>query len=239
MSKEKKKKQDQEPVDTTEDSNINSDSETEDKEEALVGEIVEDEPNEQEADGSEKADGASENDDTENSDDHSKDGDDDEDGYVPPPSLEKLYTDALAKAEANHNEYLRCVADMQNLRKRTIREVKQARSFAIEGFARDLLPVADNMVRALDAMTDSEDPAIESMRSGLEMVQQELYRAFDKHGIVKIKTENVQFDPNLHQAVVQLDTTDVEPGYVAQEMQTGYTLNDRLLRPAMVGVAKS
>jgi molecular chaperone GrpE len=227
MSKKKQDEQDQESVDTT-DEMQNSDSETDEQEDVLVGEIVEEEPEVEESEQDDET-AQGENDASEESQEED----------VPPPSLEKLYAEAVVKAEANHNEYLRSVADMQNLRKRTARDVKQARSFAIEGFARDLLPVADNMVRALAAMTDSDDKSIEPMRAGLEMVQKELDRAFDKHGLVKIKTENVQFDPNLHQAVVQLDTTDVEPGFVAQEMQTGYTLNDRLLRPAMVGVAKS
>ncbi len=78
---------------------------------------------------------------------------------------------AKEQAEANRNDYLRSVADMQNLRKRTDREMKQARSFAIEGFARDLLPVADNMSRALEVVADSDDPTINSLREGVEMVQ--------------------------------------------------------------------
>jgi molecular chaperone GrpE len=154
------------------------------------------------------------------------------------PSLEEQLKMALEKAEDNRNDYLRTVADMQNLRKRTARDVKKARSFAIEGFARDLLPVADNMIRALSALEGSDDPGVQSLKEGVEMVQKELDRAFDKHGLVKIEALNAPFDPNIHQAVVQIDSPESEPGQVVQEMQIGYTLNDRLLRPAMVGVSK-
>ncbi|MBF0454866.1 MAG: nucleotide exchange factor GrpE [Magnetococcales bacterium] len=155
------------------------------------------------------------------------------------PSLQALYEACMEKAEANRNDYLRSVADMQNLRKRTARDIKQARSFAIEGFARDLLPVSDNMIRALAALADNEDPAVKSLYEGVEMVQKELDRAFDKHGLERIEALNAPFDPNLHQAVVQMDAPDAKPGQVVQEMQVGYTLNGRLLRPAMVGVAKA
>ncbi|MBF0447762.1 MAG: nucleotide exchange factor GrpE [Magnetococcales bacterium] len=154
------------------------------------------------------------------------------------PSLEEQYEKMKEKAEANRNDYLRSVADMQNLRKRTARDIQQARSFAIEGFARDLLSVSDNMSRAVDALADQEDAAIRSLMEGVEMVQKELNRAFEKHGLAKIVALNEPFDPNFHQAVVQIDAPDAESGQVVQEMQTGYTLNGRLLRPAMVGVAK-
>jgi molecular chaperone GrpE len=200
-------------------------------EEILVGEILEDASEDQKD--SEDAD------ESEESLEIPKSGSEEqEEEASAQPSLEALYEEAVAKAESNRNDYLRSVADMQNLRKRTSRDVQQARSFAIEGFARDLLPVADNMIRALSALGESDDPAIKSLREGVEMVQKEMDRAFDKHGLVKIEALNTPFDPNLHQAVVQMDSPDSEPGHVVQEMQVGYTLNDRLLRPAMVGVSK-
>lgn len=154
------------------------------------------------------------------------------------PSIEEQYQSALQQAESNRNDYLRSVADMQNLRKRTARDIQQARQFAIEGFARDLLPVADNMMRALSVLSESDDPAVKPLCEGVEMVQKELDRAFNKHGVVKIESLNVPFDPNMHQAVVQLEVPGAEPGHVVEEMQVGYWLNDRLLRPAMVAVAK-
>jgi molecular chaperone GrpE len=224
-------------------------------EEILVGEILDAEP--EAVDEGEVSENPSENEDIPEISLTGEDGSDapliNLDGFTKPqpkdevsskpssaePSLEELYNAALEKAEANRNDYLRSVADMQNLRKRTARDVKQARSFAIEGFARDLLPVADNMIRALAALADSDDPAVKSLFDGVEMVQKELDRAFDKHGLTKIEALNAKFDPNLHQAVVQIEDPDAEPGQVVQEMQVGYTLNDRLLRPAMVGVAKS
>lgn len=154
------------------------------------------------------------------------------------PSLSAQLEEAMATAEKNRNAYLRALADMQNLRKRSERENEQSRRFAIEGFARDLLPVADNLERALSAIPEDSGPELKALEDGVKMIQNELTRALEKHGVTRIEALNLPFDPNLHQAVVQMDAPALEPGMVAQVMQSGYLLNNRLLRPSMVGVAK-
>ncbi|MBF0110200.1 MAG: nucleotide exchange factor GrpE [Magnetococcales bacterium] len=151
--------------------------------------------------------------------------------------VEELET-ALA---ASRDETLRSLADMQNLRRRTAREVQQARDFAVEGFARDLLPVADNMERALSAMPEREDPALKAMAEGIRLVQAELDRVFKHHGVTRIEAVGKPFDPNLHQAVQQVAVSAADstpPGAVVSELQSGYLLNGRLLRASMVVVAK-
>lgn len=158
-------------------------------------------------------------------------------------ALEEQLDAAEKKAEEHRVNYLRMLAEMDNLRKRTQREVDQARRFAIEGFARDLLPVADNLERALGAVVSSQgegegDPAVKALVDGVRLIQNELTRSFGKHGVVRIEALNAPFDPNLHQAMMQIDNGNAAPGTVVQELQPGYLLNDRLLRPAMVGVSK-
>ncbi|MEO5377051.1 MAG: nucleotide exchange factor GrpE [Magnetococcus sp. DMHC-6] len=145
---------------------------------------------------------------------------------------------ALTRAEKEHQAYVLLMAEMENLRKRTSREVQQSRLFAVEAFSRDLLTVADNMERALAAISKSDDEAFINLGLGVEMVQSELLRIFAKHGLTRILALNTQFDPNFHQAVLHIEEIEGEGGLVVQEMQAGYLLNGRLLRPAMVGVSK-
>lgn len=153
--------------------------------------------------------------------------------------------EAQEKSKKLHNDYMMVRADMDNLRKRTQRDIKRAREFAIEGFAKDLLNVADNMDRALDAMrqSNSDDaeepsPALKAMVEGVEMIQSVLGSTLDKHGVERLESLDQPFDPNHHQAMMQVVNEDVDPDTVVQEMQPGYLLNGRLLRPAMVGVSK-
>ncbi|MBF0415819.1 MAG: nucleotide exchange factor GrpE [Magnetococcales bacterium] len=143
---------------------------------------------------------------------------------------------ALAKSR---DETLRAMAEMQNIRKRGAREMQQARDFAVEGFARDLLSVSDNMERALGAMPQSQDTAIKALVDGVGMVQAELRRIFGNHGISRIECIGQPFDPNLHQAVQEVEAPEVPPGSVVAELQPGYLLRGRLLRAAMVTVAKA
>ncbi|MBF0140918.1 MAG: nucleotide exchange factor GrpE [Magnetococcales bacterium] len=142
---------------------------------------------------------------------------------------------ALAKSR---DETLRAMAEMQNIRKRGAREMQQARDFAVEGFARDLLNVSDNMERALGAMPQSQDTAIKALVDGVGMVQAELRRIFGNHGISRIECIGQPFDPNLHQAVQEVEAPEATPGSVVAELQPGYLLRGRLLRAAMVTVAK-
>ncbi len=138
---------------------------------------------------------------------------------------------------------LRTAADMDNLRKRAEREKAEATLYAATNFARDLLSVADNMQRAVSAMTqearDKADPVIANLIAGVEMTEKELLNVFQRYGIRKVDTVGHKFDPNLHQALFEVPTKDQPPGTVVQEMQSGFAIGERCLRPAMVGVAKA
>ncbi|MBF0284714.1 MAG: nucleotide exchange factor GrpE [Magnetococcales bacterium] len=154
-------------------------------------------------------------------------------------------TAAEHRAEEHRQSMLRALADLENVRRRTARESEQNRKYALEGFAKDLLPVADNLERALQAIRQQpEEPseparkALSALVDGVEMIRAELNKAFQKHGVVRIEALNAPFDPHLHQAVMEVPSPDALPGSVVMELQAGYLLNDRLLRPAMVGVAK-
>ena len=153
--------------------------------------------------------------------------------------------DKLAEVEAEIAElkdrFLRAVAETENVRRRAERDGEDARKYAISGFARDLLAVADNMHRTLAAVPEDarqEEGPLSTLLEGVELTQRELMAAFERHGIRAIEPMGEKFDHNWHQAVVQLDDAEVEPGTVVQVMQVGYAIADRLLRPAMVAVAK-
>ncbi len=154
------------------------------------------------------------------------------------PSLEEQLQAANALVEEHRNASLRAVAEMQNVRKRFERESQQARQFAVEGFARDLLMVADNLERALAAVPTECSNELKMFGEGVAMTQNELTRAFNKHGVTRLESLGAAFDPHLHQAVLQVEEASAQPGTVVKELQPGYLLNGRLLRPAMVGVAK-
>ncbi|MBF0439622.1 MAG: nucleotide exchange factor GrpE [Magnetococcales bacterium] len=158
-----------------------------------------------------------------------------EEGYISPM---ELLIQAQAKSEEYRNDYLRALADMKNLRQRTEREVQQARQFAVEAFAKDLLQVADNLERALSAIPESSDPVSVAVTDGVRMVATGLENIFKKHGVTRIQALNAPFNPNLHQAVMQVEDDSVAPDHVVRELQTGYLLNNRLLRPSMVGISK-
>lgn len=139
------------------------------------------------------------------------------------------------------DKLLRAHAEMENIQRRATREVQDMAKFAIRGFASDLLSASDNLRRALDAVdVDSEDAQalLKSLVEGVEMTEKDLLQAFEKHGIEKISPKGEKFDHNFHQAMFEVPTNDMEAGTVVEVMQPGYKLHDRLLRPAMVGVAK-
>ena len=146
--------------------------------------------------------------------------------------------DALAAAQ---QEVLYAQAETQNVRRRMEKEAQDARAYAATGFARDVLSVSDNLSRALEAipaeMRDSE--AMKPLVIGLEATGRELDSVFAKNGITRIAAMGMPLDPNQHQAMVEIPTTDAEPGTIVAEMQAGYMIKDRLLRPALVGVAKA
>ncbi len=131
-------------------------------------------------------------------------------------------------------------AETQNVRRRLEKDVQDARTYAATGFARDILSVADNLARALEHVPEAlrEDEKASRFIAGIEATQREIEKVFSQHGVTRIAAMGMPLDPNQHQAMMEVPTDDAEPGTVVQEMQAGYMIRDRLLRPAMVGVAK-
>ena len=138
------------------------------------------------------------------------------------------------------DEKLRLLAEMENLRKRNDKERIESVKYGCINLARDILSPDDNLTRALDAIPEQEknSETVNNLIEGLKMVQKEFSSILEKHGVKKIKALNMKFDHNLHQAMVEIEDNEVEQGLVTQEMQSGYTMHDRLLRPSMVGVSK-
>lgn len=145
-----------------------------------------------------------------------------------------------ADLDAAKQEVLYARADTQNVRRRMEKEVQDARAYAATGFARDVLSVSDNLSRAIDSIPKDlhDDPRMKVFVAGIEATQRELEKVFGQHGITRIAATGMPLDPNQHQAMLEIPTSDHAPGTVVQEMQAGYMIKDRLLRPAMVGVAK-
>ena len=147
------------------------------------------------------------------------------------------------EAAALKDRLLRTAADMDNLRKRAEREKAEATLYAATNFARDLLSVADNMQRALASISaearEQADEVTKNLLAGVEMTERELLNVFQRYNIRKVETVGARFDPNFHQALFEMPTKDHPPGTVTQEMQSGFAIGDRCLRPAMVGVAKA
>src|SRR5665647_2612569 len=152
-------------------------------------------------------------------------------------------TAALEAAAEFKDKHLRLLAEMENLRRRTAKEVDDARQYGIAGFARDVLAVADNMHRALATLDEevrgAADAKLMSLIEGVELTERELLKALEKNGVKKFTPQGEKFDPNVHQAMYEVPTSELPPGYVAQVIQPGYMLGERVLRPAMVGVVKA
>jgi molecular chaperone GrpE len=144
---------------------------------------------------------------------------------------------------ASKDRLLRLAAEMENLRKRTEREKAEATLYAASNFARDLLSVADSLSRALAAVPPEErdviDDVMKKFLDGIELTERELMSVFQRHNIRKLETVGQKFDPNMHQAMFEVPTAERAPGTVMQEVQSGYAVGDRCLRPALVGVAKA
>ncbi len=141
----------------------------------------------------------------------------------------------------SNDQLLRTIAEMDNLRKRSLREREDASKFAIAGFAKDLLEVADNVRRALDAIPAElkSDDRIKPLVEGIEATERGLLKSFEKNGIKKLEPYDEPFNPNLHEVMFEAPGAGKAPGTIIQLIEVGYTLNDRLLRPARVGVAKA
>ena len=156
--------------------------------------------------------------------------------------LTKQIAEQKAEIEELKDRALRAMAEVENVRRRGQREIEDAGRFAITGFARNLLTVADNLRRAIAAVPPAqreETPLIKALCDGVEATERELLRAMDNAGVKPIKAEGVQFDPNLHEVMFEMPGGGQPAGTVMQVIETGYMIHDRLLRPARVGVAKA
>ena len=142
-------------------------------------------------------------------------------------------------AEAKQN-VLYAQAETQNVRRRAEKDAADARNYAATGFARDVLSVNDNLQRALDAIPKEirDEEKWKGLITGIEATGRELENVFGKHGITRVAAKGLPLDPNVHQAMMEIPSDEAEPGTVVQEIQAGYMIKDRLLRPALVGVAK-
>lgn len=147
-----------------------------------------------------------------------------------------------AENQDMRDKLLRTIAEMENLRKRTEREIADTRSYAIAGFARDMLTATDSLSRALMVLPaearDSSDATTRSLIEGIEMTEREMQRLLAKHGVKPIEAEGQKFDPHKHQAMFEVPDPSRPEGTVVQVVQAGFAIGDRVLRPAMVGVAK-
>ncbi len=157
--------------------------------------------------------------------------------------------DAFAVVEALNAEnsqlkdrVLRTLAEMENLRRRTEREVADAKTYGVTSFARDMLTVVDNLTRALEHLPAearaAADPQIQSVVEGVELTARDLEAALARHGVRKLDPKGQKFDPNFHQAIFEAPDETLPAGTVSQVVQSGWTIGDRVLRPAMVGVSK-
>jgi molecular chaperone GrpE len=168
------------------------------------------------------------------------------DTAMPPTEEAKIaaLVETLARENAeNKDRLLRTLAEMENLRKRTEREIADTRQYGIASFARDVLAVADNMERALQALDaeldDTANPGVKALVEGVELTERELMKVLEKHGVKRFEPQKGdKFDPNLHQAMFELPDPSQPAGTVAQVVQNGYMIGERMLRPALVGVAK-
>lgn len=146
-----------------------------------------------------------------------------------------------AQLNDTRDKYMRAVAETENIRKRSAKERQDISKYAVSSFAKDLLAFADNFRRAVDAIpadVKDSDPAVKSTVEGIEAMERELLKMFERHGIKKIEPLDERFDPNFHEVMFESPAQDKAPGTVIQIIEPGYVLHDRLLRPARVGVAK-
>ena len=172
-----------------------------------------------------------------------------EDAVSPPGSEDAGDGDPGPEAEASpedrirglKDQLLRALAEAENTRRRARREKEDTAKYAIANFARDVLAVSDNLARAIEAVPEDAragNDVMETLYQGVELTQRELRTAMERHGIRPVDPRGEKFDHNFHQAMFEVESPDAEPGTVVEVMQLGYVIGERLLRPAMVGVAK-
>jgi len=163
--------------------------------------------------------------------------------YIMPDDPEPAAIEVLNKEVAEaRDKMLRTLAEMENLRQRTKREVADAKIYGITGFARDVLEIADNLQRALDAVPvdarAAADPGLKALIEGVELTERSLLNALEKNGVKKFDPAGQKFDPNFQQAMYEVPDPSVPSGTVVQVVQAGYMIGERVLRPALVGVSK-
>jgi molecular chaperone GrpE len=175
-----------------------------------------------------------------------------DEAVVPPetnleqPAAQEPSRDPVAELEAEKAEMkdklLRTLAEMENLRRRTEKDVADARAYGVTRFARDMLDVADNLRRALEALPaesrEAADTAFKALLEGIDLTERDLLKKLEANGVRKLQPEGQKFDPNFHQAMFEVPDETKPNGTVIQVIQTGYSIGDRVLRPAMVGVTK-
>ena len=148
---------------------------------------------------------------------------------------------ALAERDDLKDKLLRTLAEMENLRRRTEREIADAKAYAVTSFARDMLGSADNLRRAIESVpTTAEaaaDTALKAVVEGVELTERELLKTLERHGVRRIEPQGEKFDPNLHQAMFEAPDESIAKGLVSKVVQTGYKIGERVLRPALVGVS--
>jgi molecular chaperone GrpE len=163
--------------------------------------------------------------------------------YIMPDDPEPGSADALGKEVAElRDRMLRTLAEMENLRQRTRREVADSKVYGITGFARDVLDIADNLQRTLDAVPvetrELADPMLKTLIEGVELTERSLLSTLEKNGVKKFDPSGEKFNPNFQQAMYEVPDSSVPAGTVVQVVQAGYTIGERVLRPALVGVSK-
>ena len=163
-------------------------------------------------------------------------------GTQPGQTAAQPEADPVALAAELKDRLLRTLAEMENLRKRTEREIADSRVYGVASFARDMLGVADNMRRALDAITPemrgSAEPGVKALIDGVELTERELIKALEKNGVRQFSPRGEKFDPNVHQAMFEVPNPSIPAGSVVEVVQPGYMIGERVLRPALVGVSK-
>lgn len=163
-------------------------------------------------------------------------------GELSPETMKAAIEALQAENDELKDKLLRAMADQENLRRRAEREKSEAGQYATTAFARDLLGVVDNFGRAMSAVPNKDDPeldeSIKAMLTGIEMIEREMLNVFERHGIRRFDPQGERFDPNVHQAMFEVEDTSQPSGMVVQVLQTGYHIGERVLRPALVGVSK-
>ncbi|PZN98817.1 MAG: nucleotide exchange factor GrpE [Hyphomicrobiales bacterium] len=160
-------------------------------------------------------------------------------------SPEEIIQANFAKIEAERDDLkdklLRTLADMENLRRRTEREISDAKAYAVTSFARDLLGSADNLRRAIESLPETaratEEPALKALIEGVDLTERDLLKTLERHGVRKIDPQGEKFDPNMHQAMFEAPDPEIGKGLVSKVVQSGYKIGERVLRPALVGIS--